>query len=565
MCRLLIFILIVLFFETSKCWSAREVINQLNKDLQLHLNIYLDCGDMELRFNQEVPNLLLNTLEEQQKLLGRFSARSLIIACLKESTENRTLNGIRELLWGIQHLHMIYIVNSKMDFYFKQALGGGFLHVLVLNNGTLYTYQPYPKIQIHQIKDMKEFYDLTKMRNLQGLAVHTTVETMTPRCFHYKNRQGKVVYAGYMYKLLKGFIETYNGTEKHVFANMETVPYKLGLSAFANGEIDMVPRIIHAMDWKYYHRSHIFYNIKTFLMVPWAEPLPKCWYFIQPFYWTVWITFIAGFIYASVLIWWIRFRQDEGSSLSSTFLDVLQLLFLLPVSKIWHFRLGIPSALSFIVLFTVGFILTNLYTAQLSSSLTTGLFKRQLNTFDDLFREKRIFLVESFDANVLHNMIKEKIIQKEFQNITQVTSIKEVFKLRKSLNTSYVYEAYEDRISFELLQQKYLRVPIFKTLKEVYDQRPVFVALRHGLPYVELVNDYLRRTWESGIWLKLQKDANFEGISSGEISFRKSKSWEIQVFDKDFYFFAYILLVLGWLAGAIVFLLEKIFRDCNRS
>ncbi|XP_052845893.1 uncharacterized protein LOC128258348 [Drosophila gunungcola] len=563
MCRLLIFILMVLSLGSSKSWSATEVIHQLNKDLQLQLNIYMDCQDMEIQFNQEVPNLILNFLREHKKLLGRFSERSLIIACLKESTENETLIKVEKLLWGLQHLPMIYIINSSMDFYFEQALSKGFIHVLALNNGSLYTYKPYPKIKIHQIKAMQEFYGLTKLKNLQGQAVYTSVETMTPRCFHYTNRQGKVVYAGYMYKLVKGFIETYNGTEEHVFGDVDTIPYKIGLNALANGEIDMMPRIIHALGWKYFYRSHIVYNIKAFIMVPWAEPLPKSLYFIQPFGWQVWITFMVSFIYASIAIWWIRYRQHEGSSLSRTFLDVLQLLFQLPVSKIWHFSLGMHQVLSFIVLFTVGFILTNLYTAQLSSSLTTGLFKRQLNSFDDLFREKRIFLVESFDAEVLRNMIKENIIQQEFQTITLVTSIKEVFKQRKSLNTSYVYEAYEDRIAFELLQQKYLRVPIFKTLNEVYDQRPVFVALRHGLPYIELFNDYLQRTWESGIWLKLQRDANFEGISSGEISFRKSKSREIQVINKEFYFFAYILLVLGWFVGTVVFLLEKCRFYCQ--
>lgn len=554
----LIFLNIILLSDRSESWSAREVIHQFNHDQQLQLNIYLDCNDVELQIGQEVSNLFVNSTADKMKILGRFSSHSLIIACFKDSTRNRTLNGVKELLWGLQYLPILFVVDSNMDFYFQQALSHGFIHVLALNfmNGSLYTYKPYPKVEVHQIKDMQKFYKLTKLRNLQGQAVRTTVETMTPRCFRYRNRHGQLIYAGYMYRMVKEFISTYNGTEEHVFGNVDTVPYKEGLAALKNGEIDMMPRIIHALEWYYFYRSHILYNIKTYIMVPWAEPLPKSLYFIQPFRGTVWITIMVSFVYASIVIWWIRYRQQGNSSLTQSFMDVLQLLFQLPLSKIWHFNMGTHQVVSFIVLFVFGFMLTNLYTAQLSSYLTTGLFKSQINTFDDLFREKRTLLVESFDAEVLHNMTKEKIIQKEFESIILITSIEEVFKHRKSLNTSYAYEAYEDRIAFELSQQRYLRVPIFKILKEVYDQRPVFVALRHGLPYVELFNNYLRRIFESGIWIKLQEDSFLEGIASGEISFRKSKSREIKIFDKDFYFFAYILLGMGWCVSTIALFLE---------
>ncbi|XP_017080235.1 uncharacterized protein LOC108114000 [Drosophila eugracilis] len=558
MCRLLVFILIVLFSGGSQSWSAREVIHQLNKDGKHQLNIYMDCGDTDLKMDQEVSNLLIESYKKPKKLMGRFSERSLTIACLEESTKNQTINGIQELLWGLHHLQMLFIVNSS-NFYFQEALDKGFVRVLALNllNGKLYTYRPYPKVNIHQIDDIKMFYSLTNLRNLQKQAVTLTVETMTPRCFHYTNRKGQKVYAGYMYQMIKQFIKTYNGTERHLLYDTDIIPYEEGLRALKSGEIDMVPRIIHTLGWKYFYHSHIFFNIKTYIMVPWAEPLAKSLYFIRPFGSAVWFTIIVSFIYASILIWWITHRQEENSTLSKTFLDVLQLLFQLPVTKIWHFNMGMHQVVSFIVLFTVGFILTNLYTAQLSSYLTTGLFKRQLNTFEDLFREKQMLMVESFDADVLRKMIKAKIIQKEFENITFVASIEDVFKYRKGLNKTYAYEAYEDRIAFELSQQMYLRVPIFKTLKEVFDQRPVFILVRHGLPYLELFNSYLKGIWESGIWGKLQRDATLEGISGGEISFRISKSREIQVFDKEFYFFAYILLGLGWFFGTVVFLLEK--------
>lgn len=526
----------------------------------LELNIYMDCREMDLLEDQEeVTNLQLNSLYEQPKLMGRFSEQSLVIACLRDSTGNRTLNGIKQLLWGLQTLPMIYVLNSRMDVYFEEALHKGYLNVLALNlqNGLLYTYEPYPKIKIHQLDQIEKFYKLTKLRNLQGIDVNITGETMTPRCFHYNNSQGEKVYAGYMYKLVKEFMNTYNGTERMAYADVEIIPYEELKSELFIGHIDMMPRIIHTLDWVYFYRSPVLFNIKTFIIAPWAEPLPKSLYFLRPFTLTAWLTMMASLTYASIMIWRLKYRQKDSSNLSSTFLDILQWFFSLPISHIWHYKLGLHRVLAFLVLFTVGFILTNLYLAQLSSFLTTGLFKRQLNTFEDLFRENRTLILESWDFAVLHNMIREKLIQPEFGRITLETSIAEVFSHRKSLNTTYVYTAYEDRIEFELYQQKFLRVPLFKILDDIYDQRPVFVALRHGLPYVELFNFYLQQIWESGILLKFQSDTLSEGISSGQISFRKSTSREIHVFDMEFYYFAYILLAVGWSISAIVFLVEK--------
>ncbi|KAH8342325.1 hypothetical protein KR059_001657, partial [Drosophila kikkawai] len=561
MCHFLLLIILILGYgSASKSWTSKEIVQRLNRDNDLQLNIYMDCLDTDIWVDQEiVSNLQLNSLHAQPKLMGRFSEKALIIACLKEATGNRTLNGLKELLWGLQNLPILYILNSEMDLYFEQALQKGFLHVLALNliNGSLYTYEPYPKIQIHQLEEIEKFYNLTRLKNLQGIAVNITGETMTPRCFHYNNRQGKKVYAGYMYKLLKEFINNYNGTERMAYANEETIDYEELKTELLMGHIDMMPRIIHILNWQYFYRSYILYNIKTHIIVPWAEPLPKSLYFLKPFVWTAWITIMASLIYAAIMIWRLKHRQKDASTLSACVLDVLQWFFSLPVSHNWHYKLGLHRVLAFLVLFTVGFILTNLYLAQLSSFLTTGLFKKQLNSFQDLFRENRTLILESFDREVLHNLTRDGLIQPEFENIVLTVSIAEVFSHRKSLNTTYVYTAYEDRIEYELYQQKYLRVPIFKKLDDIYDQRPVFVALRHGLPYVELFNDYLKRIWESGILLKFQSDTLNEGISSGEISFRHSKSREIHVFDMEFYYFAYILLSIGWSISIFVFLVEK--------
>ncbi|EDV40616.1 uncharacterized protein Dana_GF20056 [Drosophila ananassae] len=560
MCSSLGFLVIILLLNTVAGWPVDEVIRQLNRDLDRQLNVYFDCQDQELSIDQSVSALHLNTYLPMERLMGRFSENALIIACLSETTENQTLAGVKEFLWALQHLPVLYITrNRAVDF--GKALKQGFLHVLALDvtNGSLFTYKPYPHIELHQVEEIKDFRHLTKLRNLQGEPVRISVETMSPRCFHYKNRHGKEVYAGYMYKLIQGFINTYNGTETYVLKDQDPIPYTIGFKILQNGDVDIVPRILFNFNWTYFYRSYVLYNVNSYFIVPWAEPLPKSLYFIRTFRCNVWIALILSFIYASIGIWWIKFRKQNAAStsLASTFMDVLQLMVQLPNHNRWHFSLGLRHVLPFLVLFPVGFVLTNMYTAQLSSSLTTGLYKQQIDSFDDMVNGKFNLLLESLDTEVLLSMSKRNYIQPGLQNIVRETSLEEVLYLRKNLNTSYSYLAFGDRIEFELSQQQYLRVPLFKILPEIFVQRLFFIPLRHGLPYVELFNDYLQRIWESGIYQKLRLNAYLEGISSGEITFRKSTTWETQVFNMEFYYFAYILLAVGWLFGGVIFMIEK--------
>ncbi|KAH8305257.1 hypothetical protein KR018_006930, partial [Drosophila ironensis] len=554
--------IIILFVGGIAGWTAEKVIGQLNRDFGSVLNVYFDCADRDLWFDDNVSVLQLNSDIKHEKLLGRFSEKALIVACFKESSINRTWRGVKDYLWALQHLPILYVSNSSTGEEFKEALSRGFLRVLSLNlsNGSLYTYEPYPNIRTHQIEDLGEFARLTKLKNLQGYKVKITVETMSPRCFHYQNRQRQKTYAGYMYKVVSGFVSQYNGTVTHVLEDTDPIPYEQGMKILLNNEVDFVPRILFPLEWRYYYHSYFLYNVNTFFIVPWAEPLPKSLYFIRPFDWKVWAAFLVTFVYASIAIWWIKFHQQDAASasLASTFMNVLQLMVLLPISNQWHFSFGLRQVLAFMVLFLFGFILTNLYTAQMSSSLTTGLYKQQINSFDDIVHEKYPLLLESMDTESVMTMSRQKLIPMGLRDIISETTLEMVLYNRKNLNTSYVYLAFEDRIEFELYQQKYLRVPLFKKLPEVFIKRPFFVPIRHGLPYVELFNDYLLRIWESGIYRKLRSDAYFEGISSGEISFRKSTGREIQVFDTEFYYFAYILLGLGWLISCVVFLAENL-------
>ncbi|XP_068150601.1 uncharacterized protein [Drosophila tropicalis] len=558
--------------SATAAWLVTDVIQQLNEDLQLKFNIFVACERNENLIINDLPTLWTNTSSRVFQLLGTYGDKSLVIVCTDEDMASliEKLLWQKHLLWALQYVQILYLhtpsssspsssssSDASIKYLFEQALENGYLHVLVMDSRTrfLYTYEPYPSIRIHQVHHLKDYYKLTRLRNLHGQEIRFTVESHSPRIFRYINRHGKLVYAGYFYELIHQFIKYYNGTEIRLYENIETVPYVEYKAAFLTGRVDVMPRVSIPANWLYFYRSEVLYNVNVHVMVPFARPLPKALYFLRPFKLEVWILLIVSLIYSTILLACLRYR---GRNLAATFLEILQLFLYLPLTYINHYGHGWRLVGTFLILCGVGFMLTNWYQAQLSSMLTSGLYEKQVNNFDDVLNMNLKLLEDSFDTETFRDFTKNGAIDSRFFDIIQTTPLTELIAQRKSLNTSALYTAIKDRIDFELYQQKFLQVPIIKIIDQVLYQLAFYIPLRHGLPYVKLFNNYLRQIYEAGILEKLKADAYDQGISSGEISFRKSKSLELHVFDNEFYCFAYFLLLFGWLISLIVFVTERV-------
>ncbi|XP_030372191.1 uncharacterized protein LOC115622401 [Scaptodrosophila lebanonensis] len=572
--RLLLVPLIVIYLTDAsgrRKWLDNEVISQLNWDLNLTLNIYMDWDRDHLSLTKkllhtDVPNMLLGGSNAMNlKLLGTFTERALTIVYLKESTLNQTLSEVVKVLWQLHHLPLLFILpteeDSVLETLFERALHNGFLHVLVLHGDNLYTYQPYPTIRLTQIQSLEEYHYLTKLKNLEGLDVFITRETVSPRCFNYTDRRGQLVYAGYMYNILHTFIKFYNGTERGIFDGLNPIPYDLALEACLERRIHFASRVIPPFGWRYYIPSTTLYNLNTYVIVPHAARLPKAYYFLRPFDVVLWTIIIFSMIYNTILINWIYRHRQPGYSIAATFLEVLQFLCFLSNSHTYHYSKGWRQVLIFLTMTLFGFMLTNLYLALLLSMLTSGLYERQMNSLDDLSFTQLPLILDYLDIEIMKN--RSGIHPQILSHATTVT-VEKLTTERLRLNANYLHMGYKDRVDFVLYQQKFLRVPILQMIDEVTYVMPFFVPAALALPYLELFNFYLRSIWESGIFRKMYTDSFEEGILSGEISFRITKTMEVQTFDTEFYYFAYTLLASGWVLGFVVFIGEHLMERWRR-
>lgn len=210
--------------------------------------------------------------------------------------------------------------------------------------------------------------------------------------------------------------------------------------------------------------------------------------------------------------------------------------------------------LLFIILTTSGFILTNLYLAQLSSNLATGLYEKQINSWEDLDETDGIWPLIDVDVATMQQLIPDR--KKLVQRIVP-TSEQNVDVFRRNLNTSCIHSGFYDRIEFALYQQKFLRLPIFRKFPHILYQQPLQISTAFGRPYLQLFNWFSRRIFESGIFLKMKEDAYMHGIQSGLLNFNfRDKYLKVRSNNVEYYYLIAVLWLGGLFLALITFFVE---------
>lgn len=129
-------------------------------------------------------------------------------------------------------------------------------------------------------------------------------------------------------------------------------------------------------------------------------------------------------------------------------------------------------------------------------------------------------------------------------------------KARNGLNTNYIYISYDDRLDGILYQQHLLKVPRFKNIPKSFNDGIMAIPVAHGLPYLRMLNTYLRRIFECGVLKKMKSDAWMDTIESGIYILLRSEGLEQKPYDLEFYFYAFGFWCAGIVVAVLCFLLE---------
>ncbi|KAM8709939.1 hypothetical protein ACLKA7_016701 [Drosophila subpalustris] len=545
-----------------------QCIDQLNALYFIELNVYLQFGSKSAyevilpAREPVVPTLRPNCEEQQLVLTGNFSERALTIIYLEDSQATRMFAYLTSWLWRTQQLQVLIIypgaTTGKLFQLFSHCWHQGMVHILVLLPETqqLYSYMPYPKLELLIMQNTSEYFHRTRglLWDFHGFEITCGIlPSGAPRAFLFRDHRNRVIYAGYMLRMVLDFIEHFNGSIRT--HTVETL--REANEALTTRVVDFLPYLL--AETPNFTGSVVLWHENSFLMAPSARLLPRYMYLQKAFSWTTWLACFCMWSYCSGA--W--FLLCEGRlNLSAAFLQILRLsLFLSPGEG-----LVAPPAprrlLMYSIMTIAGLMLTNLYLAKLSSNLAAGLYDKQLNTFDDLEGTNYKLPQHEVEFNFLRQLPD---LHPQLAKRLLLTPEQLVDSYQRDLNTSMLHIGFDDSIEFALYQQKFLRLPLFHKLSKIVYQQPFFMPCAFGRPYLKIFNFYVRRMFEAGILLKMKSDGFGHGIQSGRLRF-VNRAWyqEVGSNDLEYYYVAAGVWLSGMFLGALCFGCEYFFGSWNR-
>jgi len=550
-------------YNFQKSSGVTQLLLQMNSQYKTDLNIFINLENIfrdTLDFKQlETPALQLQTsinTFHYFRLLGSFTEKTLVIVNIKEPPlDSSVINILPYLLRRLHELHLVFLTEEDPSLWqndlYKFCFTEGFINTLLIyhrkKNHSLYSYNPYPEIQTLKILEIEDYFNRWRiLENFHNFPIRTLPDESEPRKISYVNRQGQTVHAGYMYNTLLEFARRHNATltlEKPVPDNEQFLE---AFARLARKELDIV---CYHMEITWNKSSTtVLHLLRSYIIVPHARPIASYLYFGRPFTWTLWLAVIATVVYGMVMLYGSD-RSEFGLHFLSSWCHLLFLSQPVVIFSNWQ-----QYAIHFILILS-GFILTNLYLALLSSMLTSGLFEAQFNSLQDLIHSPYPWLVDQYYVNFFNNSV---YLPSELKNrLTPGWGFK-LQRTRIGLNTSFMYSLYDDRLEGILYQQHLLKVPRFKKIPESTMDALMALITVDSLPYLNMFNSYLRRTFECGIFSKMKSDSWRDAIEGGIYTLMRSEGVEQKPFDLEFYFYAFLLWALGLTLAAMCFILELI-------
>ncbi|XP_017049216.1 glutamate receptor 3.3 [Drosophila ficusphila] len=552
-------ILVIIFLRLV--WTTPDIIiKELTLKMNIKTHIYFGFTKdafKGLNFSDNTPKLLIyiNTSEE---LKTTHDEPVLFIVQIVEdfNINQAALKVIKYFLTDRQFNEILLIDNGSQSVesykkIFKAYWDEGFPHVLIYNlQKQLWSIKSYPFLEIEPT-DLLSYIRNRKKHNLMGYPLRVLVTNDPPHCFvdERESPNSSNRYKGSIITIFKIFADQLNAT-------FEAVPFP-GLRRYNTAEcLQMVKDnltdacgSIFIRTYRYATSQPVRLN-RVAIMAPFGSPIEKFYYFFRPFDLYVWIAtgFVVVYIsiMGSLLHRWHFKKWDVGQYLLLAIQTLLTRELKLP-----HCSSG-SKLILLLLLFAIGFILSNLYVALLSMMLTTKLYQRPIENLADL---------KSANVNILlqaHNVRPNSFYggSKELSERFLLVDESLHKERRDSLDPSYAYVDSEDRIDFYLYQQKFLRRRRMKKLSSPVGYTWAVQVIKQNWVLEQSYNDHIQRLFESGLQNKLVEDVHELGVRAGFLRFLPTQSQTIEPLRLEDIVMAAMVLGGGHALAGICFLGE---------
>ena len=544
-------------------YSKNDILRLMEKEYQFDTIIFLKAfEDEEIYHEVIVPQIVINRLDLNiMPIFNRTSSHCLTVVYMSENDYQQLINLTEQILWKRHWNHILIVWREKefdlllMEVVFKELLQKGMINVLIWFDQMLYSYKPYPHVEVLKLHSFFSYGKERHLSDFQGYNFYTPFITYPPRCFSFTDIHGRLVRSGTFFKINELFAQHYNGnllisyeyniwesniTQESAVAFLSRVKFDFGSTLLIRDE--------------FYAPSDVLWLQKRYLIVPISKEIPQHFYIFKTFSGKTWLVVLLIFMCVFGFIYSVNKRHDKRFNRKcskSSLLQTLAVVSYLPYSGL--LKINNPFNVLYILLnLLAGFMLVNFFNCSLSSLLVTKLYNPSLHTLEDIGKTQLYIYEYSVDAAMYKDFDLPPIILKRLRSDNN-----EYMKYhRKHLDVDlHIYSCHEDVAKYYLLQQKYLNKPKAKLLEEAIYTNTFHVTLRHRAPFYDHFNRYLLYIKESGIVHKIIADSEWDGIRMGDIVFFDNVE-ETKPLTLEHLYFAFCVLVAGLMMAMITFLYE---------
>ncbi|XP_052838787.1 uncharacterized protein LOC128254044 [Drosophila gunungcola] len=553
-------IILIIIFLRLVLPNPDTIIKQLTVELNIKTHIYFGYT-MEtfegLNLNTNQPKLLvLRNISEELK--NQHDEPVLVIIKLEKDLDFnlKTVEVIRSYFTDRQYNDIMLIDTGTKEETSYMEIGkaywdAGFPYLLIHNSQEqLWSIKPFPHLEINPT-DIKGYVKNRKKQNLMGYPTRVLVTNDPPHCFvdeeeppNSPNR-----YKGSIINILKIFADHLNATFQAVpFPGLRRYSTEECLQTVNDNKTDACGSIF-IKTYQYATSQPVRLN-RVAIMAPFGNPIEKFYYFFRPFDLYVWIGTGMIVVYittmGSLLHRWHFKNWDVGQYL------------LLALQTLLTRELSLPQCSSgsklmlLLLLFAIGFILSNLYVALLSMMLTTKLYQRPLENLADL---------KAANVNILlqtHNIKPNSVYGSSEELRERFLLVEESLhkQRRDGLDPNYAYVDSEDRMDFYLYQQKFLRRRRMKKLPNPVGHTWAVQVIKQNWVLEKYYNHHVQRLFETGLQNKLVQDVHELAVRAGFLHFLPTRTETIEPLRLEDIVMAAMVLGGGHALAGICFLGE---------
>ncbi|CAD7080660.1 unnamed protein product [Hermetia illucens] len=260
----------------------------------------------------------------------------------------------------------------------------------------MFTYHPFNDFQIIKLRKVSDFF-ANRLMNLNNYPLKVVICDVPPKVM--KSHDGKKV-IGYASHMIESYVQKRN-------ASIEVIPSPEELSVYESVQDNLVTRqmdvfwgLLPIYHYEIGEPSYPLLYEKFCAMVPAPKVIPIYRNFLLPFEENVWIAVICGTFYIAIVTYIVGAIVNGRKDLSAAL--ITSICFIIARGEVGIFsNLNRRLFVIYVLLFLLGFMLSNMYCAFLTTFLTTPSYESELRTLDDIAAADESILIENFNSHAL--------------------------------------------------------------------------------------------------------------------------------------------------------------------